>query len=186
MKIKMKDPRENSAKRVIVNNGKVEGTALDILYPSYNTKYKLLSVSVLGEEQSKGQTIAKVFVTDTDNIPRQPNIRLMWPYTELANRTLRFANFALPGNSNYPIEHVISNGFDPNRNSGPLAIGIYERNTLVSPIVAGLGLPWNRHISFNIVYSEGNSEEENNEETIQFEFNAFADDLIKLLNKYKS
>jgi hypothetical protein len=126
-------------------SGKVIGVELGITEVP-GAKYIVHSVRLRDEIEANGQTIAACHVYDTSGLPTGEQVRLTWP-----GRKPPFNDSGLPGNPNNV--HVIANGYTP-PNQGPLALHVGSFNAPISDIVYGLGLPFNRHVSFDVVFKE--------------------------------
>ena len=152
----MSDPRSENCRALSVGaGGKVEGVEL-VYYAVPDGKYECVRAELVGEALAGGQTIATVNVLDRENLPVVARVYLAWPWDGEAWRSRgSFANMALPGNGRTPVEHVIVNGYDANQVRGPLAICVGSCGELIdSDVVAGLGLPWNRHVSYALTFRE--------------------------------
>lgn len=125
--------------------GRVIGVQLGITKID-GAKYEIHSVRLRDEIEANGQTIAACYVYDTSGLPTGEQVRLTWPGSKPP-----FADSGLPGNPNNV--HVIINPYNP-PNQGPLALHVGGFNAPISDIVYGLGLPFNRHISFDVVFKE--------------------------------
>lgn len=138
------DPRRKSAQfhTLDEDTGKVLGVHLTV-HERADTAFKCASVRVLGEEEARGQTVARVsFEGDLND---GVFLGLLTGYSGSGDR---FAErLAL---SNW--EAVITNKFNP-PNLGPLAIAlITEDGVIVSDVVGSLGLPYGRHVSYEISF----------------------------------
>jgi hypothetical protein len=151
------DPRAENCKRFAVNNmGKVIGVEL-IYIPMPNTKYQLYNVYLVDEISAVGRTVAKFNVINKNGIPVYENVAMSYPWTGNIN-DLKYS--LLPGNPNQ--EHIISNGYKPPEH-GPLAIHVGKTYAEInSDIIAGLGLPNNAHVSYQIVFIERDTSGEEN------------------------
>lgn len=151
----MTDPRATNCQAFHLNAaGQVDGVELTVV-PVPAAQYVCKSVSMVDEGAAQGQITAQVLVYDKAGFPVMgAKVYLAWPWTggaEMANR-------ALPGNTNYPPNHVISNGYNPPAR-GPLAIYVgHADGSVNSEVVGGLGLPNNRHVSFNLMFQERNTD----------------------------
>lgn len=128
--------------------GMVTGIELGIT-KILNAQYELYSVRMLDEREANGQTVAACSVLDRNGINTGQQVRLTWPGV-----TPPFQDSGLPGNPNNT--HVIINGFSPPK-LGPLAMHVGGFNAPISDIVYGFGLPYNRHVSFSVVFREKGS-----------------------------
>ena len=130
--------------------GRVIGVELGIT-PINGAKYTVHSVRLRDEIEANGQTVAACAVYDALGFPTGEQVRLTWP-----GKQPPFDGSGLPGNPNNV--HVISNGYNPimdgKTNFGPLALHVGGFNAPTSDIVYGLGLPFNRHVSFDVVFRE--------------------------------
>lgn len=126
-------------------SGKVKGVELGITKID-GAKYEVHSVRLRNETEANGQTVAACAVYDALGFPTGEQVRLTWP-----GKQPPFNGSGLPGNPNNV--HVIANGYTP-PNQGPLALHVGGFNAPTSDIVYGLGLPFNRHISFDVVFKE--------------------------------
>jgi hypothetical protein len=126
-------------------SGKVIGVELGIT-PINGAKYTIHSVRLRNEVEANGQTIAACYVYDASGLPAGEQVRLTWP-----GKQPPFSDSGLPGNPNNV--HVIINPYSP-PNQGPLALHVGGFNAPTSDIVYGLGLPFNRHVSYDVVFKE--------------------------------
>ena len=124
-------------------SGKVTGVALGITKVE-GALYEVYSVRLRDENEAVGQTIAACSVLDANGINTGIQVRLAWP-----GKGPMFQDSGLPGNPTNT--HIISNGYSP-PNQGPLALHVGGFNASISDIVYGLGLPLNRHVSFDVVF----------------------------------
>jgi hypothetical protein len=124
-------------------NGQVIGVELGITKIA-SAKYEVHSVRLRDEIEANGQTVAACSVYDAQGFPTGEQVRLTWP-----GSTPPFQDSGLPGNPNNT--HVITNGYTPPK-LGPLALHVGGFNAPTSDIVYGLGLPFNRHVSFDVVF----------------------------------
>lgn len=124
-------------------NGQVIGVELGIT-PVAGAKYEVHSVRLRDEIEANGQTVAACSVYDAQGFPTGEQVRLTWPGKEPP-----FQDSGLPGNPNNV--HVIANGYTPPK-LGPLALHVGGFNAPTSDIIYGLGLPFNRHVSFDVVF----------------------------------
>ena len=149
------DPRADNCRAFNVGpGGKVTGVQLDYVRLAGAT-FRLVSVSLIDEASAGGNTVANVAIVDQHGAPVTARCYLAyaWDGTKsLATLKERL----LPGAQKWPVEHPITNGYDPNRGNGPLAIYLADSaGVMFSDVVAGLGLPGNRHVCYHIVYQEG-------------------------------
>lgn len=128
--------------------GRITGIELGITKVE-NAKYEVYSVRMRDENEAAGQTIAVCSVLDLNGINTGQQVRLTWP-----GATVPFQDSGLPGNANSV--HIITNGFSPPK-LGPLALHVGGFNAPISDIVYGFGLPYNRHVSFDVVFREKSS-----------------------------
>jgi len=134
------------------SNGKVVGVRLTY-FPDASAQFELISCALIDERAAQGTTIATVEVLDKNNITTYVRCALCYPWDTWAVGA-KFQNALLPGNAHVPYEHVITNGYNP-PNRGPLAIAIINANgNVISDVIAGLGLPLNRHVGYHIVFRE--------------------------------
>lgn len=142
----MADPRDENCRAFRVDaSGKVVGVELGITTVE-NARYEVYSVRLRDEYESGGQQIAACRVLDVHGINTGIQVRLTWPGSQPP-----FEDSGLPGNPNNV--HVITNGYSPPK-LGPLALHVGGFNAPTSDIVYGLGLPNNRHVSFDVVFRE--------------------------------
>lgn len=143
----MSNPLDVNCTAVKVDsNNKVVGIRLGIT-PVQGSKYELYRVRMRDEYEAGGQTVANCSVLDKNGVNTGLSVRMAWP-----SPGPQFTDSALPGNPNN--QHMITNGFDANQKVGPLALYVGGHNAPDSDIVFGLGLPWNRHVSFDVVFKE--------------------------------
>ncbi len=149
----MNDPRAENCRRFAVDAAnKVTGVALTHL-PAPTAKYELVKAELIDEETARGQTVAGVHVLDAAGLPCQVQCYLAWPWQGWQHPN-RFENKLLPGNTDYPYQHMITNKFDP-AGPGPLAIFVGDRDgNVLSDVIAGLGLPAGRHVGYTLVFRE--------------------------------
>lgn len=124
-------------------SGKVTGVQLGITTVQ-GAQYEVYSVRLRDEIEAVGQTIAVCSVLDANGINTGIQVRMAWP-----GKGPMFDGSALPGNPNNT--HMITNGYNP-PNQGPLALHVGGFNAPISDIVYGLGLPFNRHVSYDVVF----------------------------------
>ena len=130
-------------------SGKVVGVNLDA-YANPKTKYKLHSVALRDEYAAQGQTIARVTVLGQDKVQTQAKVALLWPY----EGHLQEFPYSAVKDVFTPMEHMVMNGYAP-PNPGPLAIAVMGDDGKVdSDVIAGLGLPFGHHVSYEIVFIE--------------------------------
>lgn len=152
----MQDPRADNCRGFAMDAGnKVTGVALTYL-PAPAAKYGLVKAELIDEETSQGQVVAAVHVLDATGLPALVQCYLAWPWQGWSHPN-RFANRLLPGNTNYPYQHMITNTYDP-AGSGPLAVFVGDRDgNVLSDVVGGLGLPAGRHVGYHLVFRERTS-----------------------------
>lgn len=126
--------------------GKVVGVQLGVWFVP-GARYEVYSVSLRDEYTANGRREAYCQVLDRNNIKIGAVVRLGYPW----NNGPTFANNLPPGNPDNT--HPIVNGYVP-PNVGPLALYVGPANAPESDIVFGLGLPLNRHVSFDIIFRE--------------------------------
>jgi hypothetical protein len=138
----MTDPRAENCRAFHVDAyGKVDGVELRV-EPWPDTDYKLVRVELIGEEAAKGQTVATCIVLDENGIQTAEEVVLAWPWPGLT---------AYAGMGNQNGQHMITNGFTPPA-IGPLALYVGHGLLNNSDIVGGLGLPFNRHVSYRATW----------------------------------
>lgn len=149
----MNDPRAANCQQFTTNNnGQVVGVLLTYLNHA-TAPYELLRVDLVDEIAAQGTTTARVQVLDTDNLPVQVKCALCYPW-DIWQAGQQFQNTLLPGNSNYPYEHIITNGYVP-PNQGPLAVALLDaQNNVISDVIGGLGLPLNRHVGYSMIFRQ--------------------------------
>jgi hypothetical protein len=154
----MADPRSENARQFSMTNNKVTGVALShISFPG--SKWALVRASLVDEVAAQGQTVARVIVRDKEGIEAQVSCYLGWPWQGWQPGN-GISNRLLPGNTNFPYEHIITNRYDPTGSGqGPLAIYIGDGNgTVQSDVIGGLGLPAGHHVSYHLVFQERNGD----------------------------
>ena len=140
------DPRSENAKRFMVDsNGLVVGVELEYQeIPS--SMYQLIRAEVIDEKTSAGNTVANFYVADEKGFPVSENVVLAWPWPNIEKSQ---------GTGNPDKKHMITNGFDPMKTKGPLALYPVDGNgNVIGDKIGGLGLPYNRHICFNLVWQK--------------------------------
>src|SRR5574343_1056612 len=145
------DPRSPNCKAFHVNaSGQVDG--VELVYEAIpEAQYELVYVHLIDEAAAQGNTVATCTVLNKDGIDVAEPVYLAWPWPDLNNH-------ALPGNPDG--KHMITNGYTPPV-IGPLALYVGDAQGVVrSDVIGGLGLPWNRHISFACVWKERSAEPE--------------------------
>lgn len=160
----MSDPRSENCRGFAVDaNNKVTGVNLTY-FPAPEAKYELIKAELIDEEAAQGQTVANVHVLDAAGLPQQVHCYIGWPWQgwQYPNR---FEDTGLPGNPNYPYQHMITNKYNPS-GQGPLAIFIGDRaGNVLSDVIGGLGLPAGRHVCFYLVFRERSAEQGTGTET---------------------
>ncbi len=145
-------PKTAAASRWTLTN-KVIGVELTYL-PAPTAPYELVKAELIDEETARGQTVAGIHVLDAAGLPAQVQCFLAWPW-EGWQHPNHFDNRLLPGNTNYPYQHIITNTYDPDR-PGPLAIFIGDQHgNVLSDVIGGLGLPADGTWGFK--WSSGNA-----------------------------
>lgn len=143
----MTNPLDTNCTEVKVDaNGKVVGVKLGITLVQ-NAKYEVYSVRLKDEYEANGDTVANCTVLDKAGIYTGLQVRMAWH-----GAGPLFEDSSLPGNPHNI--HVITNGYDAWQKMGPLALYVGGHNAPISDIVFGLGLPWNRHVSFVVTFRE--------------------------------
>ena len=142
--VDMSDPRADNCRAFATDaGGKVTGVALQVdVRPA--TRYALVRVELIDEVAAQGNTVATCVVLDRGGLMIGQPVSLAWPWPGLTD-------YALPGNPNN--QHMITNGYAPPA-VGPLALGIREQGVIISDVVGGLGLPFNRHVSYRATWRE--------------------------------
>jgi hypothetical protein len=131
-------------------NSKVIGVQLGIL-PVAGSRYDVYRVSLRDEYQAGGRREAYCQVLDKNGIKVGSVVRLGYPW----NGGPTFANNLAPGNPDNT--HPVVNPYNPGpdgKGIGPLALYVGGPNAPESDIVYGVGLPLNRHVSFDIIFRE--------------------------------
>lgn len=137
---------DQNTKEYREQNGKVAGIKLEI-YKVPNQQYYVDTLSLIDENTARGKTIATFYVEGQGH-----KCFLGYPFTFDG----KFQNKLSVGGTNN--EHIISNGFSPNIDIGPLSIYVGdERGNCISEIVRGLGLPNRHHVSFVVGYKKVSS-----------------------------
>lgn len=149
----MTDPRSDNCRRFAVDtSNKVTGVALTYL-PAPAARFELIKAELIDEETAQGQVVASVHVLDATNLPVQIHCYLAWPWQGWQHPN-RFENRLLPGNTNYPYQHMITNKYNPSE-PGPLAVFVGDRDgNVLSDVIGGLGLPAGRHVGYHLVFRE--------------------------------
>jgi len=152
----MEDPRALNARQFNLNaNGKVTGVELTHISTGY--RWELVRAELISEQMAQGNTVATVDVKDKKGFDTNVPCYLVYPWANWVPG-IRFGNSLLPGGSSRPYEHVITNTYNPPAR-GPLAICIGDGNGNVdSDVIGGLGLPFNRHVSYHLVFRERGTE----------------------------
>lgn len=143
----MADPRaENCRALKVSTSGLIEGVEL-VYRPLPSSKYELRRVELIDEQGAQGETVAACVVLDRDGIETGEKVWMAWAWPELDGGRL------LPGNVEG--RHMITNGYDPTKGVGPLALYVGDaQGEPIGDVIGGLGLPWNRHVSFRAVWVE--------------------------------
>lgn len=126
---------DNTKKFGMYPGGKIKSVALQVK-DIPGQKYVVSHLRLIDEVEARGRNVA--FCSSTDG---RGDIYLTYPFDSF--------NYFLSsggGNSNHPI----TNGYSP-PSRGPLSICL--GNLCESQLVMGLGLPFNRHVSYEIVFS---------------------------------
>jgi hypothetical protein len=143
----MADPRAENCKAVTFDaSGKVTGVEL-VFQPLPSTRYELKRVELIDEAATSGTTVANCVVLDKDGIETGERVWLAWPWPGMGDGK------SLPGNPNG--QHMMS-GLPynpPDIGPGGLYVGDAAGEP-ISDIIGGLGLPWNRHVSFRLAWKE--------------------------------
>lgn len=152
----MSDPRDPNCRAYQCVNGRVTGVALDYL-PLPATRFELKRISFLSDAESGGQTVARIRVLDKEGEDYATLVVLAYPWCGDKN----MANQLPPGNSAYPVQHMITNGYPAGRGDhGPLAIYVATPGNPREPasdVIGGLGLPDNQHVCFDLLFKERGS-----------------------------
>lgn len=128
------------------STGLVTGVLLGIT-PIATGNYELYSVALRAEgSPGAADRVARCQVLDKNLVRTQLNVRMAWP-----GKQPPFQGSGLPGNAENT--HVIVNGYNP-PNTGPLCLFVGEQDSPDSDILWGLGLPYNHHVSFDIVFAQ--------------------------------
>jgi hypothetical protein len=139
------DPRAENCKAYREENGLVTGVEL-VYVEKPAAKYRLVQVLLIDEAHAGGRHTAKVNVQLASGAMAGDVPFLAWPFPT--------PHSALPpGNPNN--EHMIYSTYSPPA-IGPLGIYVGKGTTpdVDSDIVYGLGLPFNRHISYSLSFVE--------------------------------
>lgn len=139
----MHDVRSDSARdHTVDKSGRVTGVHLTV-HDLPTSPFKATLVSVLGEDRSGGQTVARIKVVDDSGSGLRPVL-----FTGYRGNTESFDEMIEVNG----YVAVIASKFDP-PNLGPLAIGLVDQyGRMQSDLVGSLGLPWGRHVSFDIEF----------------------------------
>lgn len=152
----MSDPRDENAKRFAESGGKITGVALTHV-PMPGTKYELIKAALIDENTAQGNLVARVIVKDKDGIDAMVKCWLAWPWK--GQMPSSFEGLGLPGNADYPYQHMITNAYDPRTSQGPLMIFIGDDfGGIQSDVIAGLGLPGGHHVGYHLVFRERTGE----------------------------
>lgn len=141
----MSDPRAENCRGFRVTDGKVTGVLLAVdERPA--AQYELVRMELIDEVAAQGNTVATCEVLDKEGFQTAASVYLAWPWPNLTER-------ALPGNQ--VGQHPITNGYKPDEGLGPLALYVGDAaGNVISDVVGGLGLPYNRHVSFRATWLE--------------------------------
>ncbi|MCX6033135.1 MAG: hypothetical protein NT169_28105 [Chloroflexi bacterium] len=152
----MSDPLHENCKRFAESGGKVTGVQLTHV-PMPGKKYELLKTELIDEDAARGNIVATVIVKDKDGIDARVSCWLAWPWK--GQLPASWEGRGLPGNTDVPYKHMITNAYNPATQPGPLAIYIGDaQGNIESDVIAGLGLPGGRHVSYFIVFRERTGE----------------------------
>lgn len=159
------DPRNANCQAYHTDaSGKVDGVELTH-FPAPETQYALLSVDLIGEAAAQGNTTAAIHVLKADGSPATVQCYLGWPWPGWTYPN-HFGNTGLPGNSNYPYQHMITNAYNPSNDRGPLAIFIGDaQGNVLSDVIGGFGLPAGRHVCYTLTFKERGAAGGDDEET---------------------
>lgn len=146
------DPRGQSARGHAEKDGKVTGLHVNI-HTLPDTKYRCTDVTVLSEDQSEGQTVVKIKVTDKAG-------RVVREWVALATGYGGGLNFdhVQPTNAyknDGSVEHDLTGVTFMPPNLGPGAVFVSDSaGDPISDVVANLGLPGKRHIVIRVSFQE--------------------------------
>ena len=147
------DPRDPSVQGFRQSEGYVYSILLNV--HSTGQRFRCVRAAWQNTSRSTNQIVATVKVLDRAGNPLRDPVILATGYRGNPNE---FDNLLLPGGNGYPIQHVISNGFDAAKGViGPLAVYVSAPGNITriqSDIVGGLGLPNNQHGVFDIIFQE--------------------------------
>jgi len=148
----MSDPLHENCRGFAESGGLVTGVKLTHV-PMAQTKYELIEATLIDERAAQGNIVARVFVKDKKGVDAMVNCWMAWPWK--GHMPASWEGKGLPGNPNYPYQHMITNVYNPLNSQGPLAIYIGDANGAVnSDVIAGLGLPAGRHVGYHLVFQE--------------------------------
>ena len=139
----MSDPRAENCRGLRTNqSGQITGVELQVR-TNPDAPYELMRVELIDEAAAQGNTVASCTVVDVRGLPVAERVYLAWPWPDLTEK-------ALPGNPHN--QHMIRNGYTPPA-AGPLALYVGDADGApISDMVGGLGLPWNRHVSYRVTW----------------------------------
>ena len=127
--------------------GRVTGVHLTV-HENKLFRYAANFVDVLGEDRSEGKTVAWVKLAG-DAKPDGVKPALLIGYQ--GNDWAFIDGMVM---KEFGDDLVITNKFEP-PNLGPLAVALVdEQGAIVSDVVGSLGLPWGRHVCFDIVFHD--------------------------------
>jgi len=159
----MSDPRFVNAREFLADSwGRVIGVMLTVI-PVTGARYEVDQVRLIDEVEAAGRHVVQVEVLDRDGM-RVCGHRaiLVWPWhpcdMDLVEG-LDQVRWPLARCSPYelPLDHM----YDPSMDrQGPVAVQVVDEDgRRISDVVAGLGLPSGRHVSYDIVYRERNHDD---------------------------
>lgn len=129
------------------NAGLVVGVELEVIELK-NALFTVGTCSLINEREAQGKITAYNNFRAGDNPNNEYKVALCYPIS----RDGRFQNILLPGNSRN--EHPIINSYNPT-GKGFLSLCVIDKDKkVVSDILYGLGLPFNRHVGFNVVWEK--------------------------------
>lgn len=142
----MSDPRATNCRGYSEDGAhRCTGVYLEV-QPAPGSRYELVRAELIDEAAAQGQTVATCAVLDGQGVQTAERVWLAWPYPGLSDGRL------LPGNSSN--QHMVTNGYKPPE-VGPLACYVGDAaGEVLSDIVGGLGLPFNKHVSFRLTWRE--------------------------------
>jgi hypothetical protein len=144
----MADPRSANAKAFKLDGANyVVGIELQYV-PMPSAPYECVKAEFIDEIQSNLSTVANLSVRDADGYETAERVWLAWPYPNVNYQDPETRG--LPGNPNH--QHMITSGFKPPA-IGPLQMYVGDANGQpISDIIGGLGLPYNHHVCFNLIW----------------------------------